>query len=346
VFEAELRAVRGLRHAVTDRGSYKLYGGSAERDARIRLYGTPELNAAERTFARVRISTPFPFEAGDRFVLRDSGRRETVAGGVVLDVAPPSRPGREASERLSRRRDAERSRVADLTVEERGAVRASEVTLLAGSEPSREVHRAGDWYVSDALGRGVADDVSAAFSEFHRANPMLQGTDVAFARNAVSDALHRRSLAATDDLVDALLDDLVATGVLAHDGGTLRLASHRVTLGEREEEIERLVKTIASAEPTPPTVQELVASGTERDAIEAATSTGRLVRISPELVMTPELVRNAEAIVRELASDGITVSAFRERLGTSRKFALPLLEHFDARGVTLRRGDVRVLRSA
>src|SRR5205085_4818941 len=166
-----------------------------------------------------------------------------------------------------------------------------------------------------------------------------EGADVAFARTAVSDALHRRSLAATDDLVDALLEDLVATGVLARSGGTLRLASHRVSLGEREEEIERLVRTIADAEPTPPTVAELTTAGNKRDAIDAAVSTGRLVRVSPEIVMTPELVAKAERIARDLGADGITVSAFRERLGTSRKFALPLLEHLDARGITLRRGD-------
>ncbi|HEY2803638.1 MAG TPA: SelB C-terminal domain-containing protein, partial [Actinomycetota bacterium] len=342
-FEAELRGVRGLRHAVSDRGSYKLHAGSAERDARIRLYGVAELGADDRSFARVRLSAPFPLEAGDRFVLRDTGRRETVAGGVVLEVAPPSRPGRDAAERLAARRNAERSRIADLTVEERGAVRASEVLLLTGREPA-EAHRVGEWFVSDALHRGVVEDATAAFSRFHGASPMREGADVAFARTAVSESLHRRSLAATDVLVDAILDDLVATGVLARTGGTLRLSSHRIILGEREEEIERLVRAIADAEPTPPTVAELISTGTKRDAIDAAITTERLVRVSSDIVMTPELVASAERIVRELGGAGITVSAFRERLGTSRKFALPLLEHFDARGITLRRGDVRVLR--
>ncbi|MFL5767995.1 MAG: selenocysteine-specific translation elongation factor [Actinomycetota bacterium] len=344
-FEAELRGVRGLRHAVTDRGSYKLYAGAAERDARIRLYEVPELGAGERSFARVRLSEPFPLEAGDRFVLRDSGRRETVAGGVVLDVAPPSRPGAGAAERLEARRNTDRSRIAALTVEERGVVRASEVVLLTGQEPSEaEAHRVGGWLMSESLHRGLVEDVTAAFSTFHAANPMRDGADVAFGRAAVSESLHRNSLAATEELVDAILDDLLAAGILARTGGTLRLASHRMRLGEREAEIEQIVRTVADAEPTPPTIAELISRGTKRDAIDAAVATARLVRVSPELVMTPDLVASGERIVRELGADGITVSAFRERLGTSRKFALPLLEHFDARGITLRRGDVRVLR--
>ena len=49
----------------------------------------------------------------------------------------------------------------------------------------------------------------------------------------------------------------------------------------------------------------------------------------------------AETVVREAGPAGITVSAFREALGTSRKFALPLLEWFDHRGVTRRAGDLR-----
>ena len=40
--------------------------------------------------------------------------------------------------------------------------------------------------------------------------------------------------------------------------------------------------------------------------------------------------------------DGFTMSEFREALGISRKFAVPLATELDARGVTRRRGDVRI----
>ena len=73
---------------------------------------------------------------------------------------------------------------------------------------------------------------------------------------------------------------------------------------------------------------------------------GALVRISPDLVLTPELVERAGTIVREAGSDGITVSALRERLGTSRKYAVPLIEHLDRAGVTRRSGDLRFARGA
>jgi selenocysteine-specific elongation factor len=73
--------------------------------------------------------------------------------------------------------------------------------------------------------------------------------------------------------------------------------------------------------------------------------TGRLARVSDDLVVTPAFLARAEAVVRAEASDpgGITVSRFREALGTTRRYAMPLLEHFDRQGITRRQGDVRRL---
>jgi selenocysteine-specific elongation factor len=53
----------------------------------------------------------------------------------------------------------------------------------------------------------------------------------------------------------------------------------------------------------------------------------------------------AQQAIEELAPSGVSVSTFRERVETSRKYAVPLLEHFDRTGLTQRRGDLRFLRS-
>jgi selenocysteine-specific elongation factor len=58
------------------------------------------------------------------------------------------------------------------------------------------------------------------------------------------------------------------------------------------------------------------------------------------------VIERAEAIVADARETGITVSAFREALGTSRKFAVPLLGWFDQRGITRREGDLRYPRSS
>ncbi len=346
VFDARIRPVRGIDHAVTARGAFKLYAGSAERDARIRLHGTSRLEAGGTAFARIRLSRPIVLDFGDRFVLREAGRRETVAGGVVLDTEPPSRAGPDVELRLQARERAKRVELPGLLIRERGAIRSSQVALLTGRSPSTVAgaSRVGVFWADSELLDAVDAAVGSALAAFHQEHPLQEGAELALARAAATDALERSGAPSDPGLVDALLDHLVAQEQIARMGAVVRLASHHVTLAGREPEVESLTRAVAAAEPTPPTVAELLASGTDPEVLAAAVRSGALVRVSPELVMTPSFVAKAEAIARA-ATEGITVSAFREALGTSRKFALPILEHFDRTGVTRRRGDLRVPRA-
>ena len=143
---------------------------------------------------------------------------------------------------------------------------------------------------------------------------------------------------------DSLLAALVTRGDVARTNRAVHLPEHRASTAGRED-ADRLVAAVREAEPSPPTVKELVVRGFGLELVKAACADGRLVRISPELVLTPELLAQAEALVRDLGRPpGITVSDFRQALGTSRKYALPILEHFDAKGLTRRQGDVRIAR--
>ncbi|MFN8232362.1 MAG: selenocysteine-specific translation elongation factor [Actinomycetota bacterium] len=92
-FDAGFRPIRGLAHPVTSRGAYKLYVGAAETDARLRVLGGARIEPGREGFVRLRSSEPVTLEVGDRYVLRESGRRETVGGGTVLDTSPPARAG-------------------------------------------------------------------------------------------------------------------------------------------------------------------------------------------------------------------------------------------------------------
>jgi selenocysteine-specific elongation factor len=81
-------------------------------------------------------------------------------------------------------------------------------------------------------------------------------------------------------------------------------------------------------------------------AFETLATSGALVRIDYAVYRAEQIARvRALLEVTLRAEKQITVSAFRELCGTSRKFAVPLLEWFDATGVTVRSGDVRTLHS-
>ena len=338
VFEASIRPVRGLDKPLSPRGAYKIFAGSAERDARLRFYG-------DSGFVRVTLAHPLVLDVLDRFVLREAGRGQTVGGGVVLDIAPPSRPGADAPARLAARASESRDGIASLLVSERGAVPDSDLPALTGTHPGEVggATRVGDWWVSDRMLSAVSEAVASALAEFHTANPMREGTDLGHVRTLTSDQLTRSRIGADPALVEALLGRLETQGVLVRSGSAIRLASHEPETGN--EDVARLLA--AAAGPTPPSIPELRGAGFDDSLIRAAMDSGALVRIGPDMIVTAELAADAESTLRELAAQGtpITVSMFRERLGTSRKYAVPLLEHFDRRGITRRDGDRRILRA-
>ena len=344
LFEAQLRPVRGLSHAITGRGAFKLHAGAAETDARIRLYGPPSLEPGGETFVRIRTERPLVLDVGERFVIRGAGRRETVAGGVVLDVAPPTKVGADPEGRLTSRRMAAREELPGLLVAERGAALRTEAEILTGSRAEGGV-RIGEWRVADEVRTAVGAEVTRALADHHAEHPLALGIELASVRRVTLKAL-RRAAAPTDvELCDAMVGDLCDRGVAARDGATIRLTTHRVELGERSADVDRLLEAIGGdRERTPPTVGELVAGGIGRDVIDAAARANVVVRLTSDLVVSRKLVADAEAAIHDAGADGITVSALRGSLGTTRKFAVPLMEWFDQKGVTRREGDLRFLR--
>ena len=163
----------------------------------------------------------------------------------------------------------------------------------------------------------------------------------------MAQALRRRGRARRPGLVEALIDADVADGTVVRTASALRLTSHVVTLDRRSADVERLLGAVGGEhETTPPTVRDLEAAGyrSRRPRRRGAGRAGR-----PRLArarLRAGVVARAEAVVRAAGAAGITVSAFREALGTSRKYAVPLLEWFDRRGVTRRDGDLRFPRGA
>jgi selenocysteine-specific elongation factor len=344
VFEVSLRPVRALPHDLSARGAYMLYAGAAEREARIRIYGGERLRAGGRGFARVRVPAPLVLAAGDRFVIRDAGRAETVAGGTVLDPHPPRRAGADPQARLRAREEARPDELPALVVREHGAIEASELETIVGQHVNAipDAVAEGGWWISEEAferaGRAALDATTA----YHREHPLEPGPAMPAVRASAAAVLAPPIRGAADAVVQALIEG----GTLVREAASVRLPDHRPAVEERRPELRRVAEAVASGEPTPPTIADLVAAGHPRSVVDAAIRDGLLVRVAPDLVVTPAFVQRVVGEIRSAGAAGVTVSALRERLGTSRKYAVPLMEYLDQRGLTARRGDVRVARGA
>ena len=120
------------------RGAYLAYVGSGEQAVRVRVLGADSLSPGHTGAVRLHLPVALPLLPGDRYVLRETGRDETIGGGEVLDVAPllpasRARPDRDV----------------DRVVAERRWVDAAELELLTGERRQPTV---GTWVVApDAL---------------------------------------------------------------------------------------------------------------------------------------------------------------------------------------------------
>jgi len=338
VLDVSIRPVRGLDHPLTSRGAYKLHLGSAEVDARVRFLDSDSLDVGREALARLTLASPIVADAFDRFVVRDRGRGETVAGGTVLDPHPlRARLGGAERQRrvdqLRRRLSAGTDGIRDVTVEEREVVSGSDLGWLTGT--TQTSGPLDGFAVSPAWFERTSRSLVGTLRGFHDTRPLERGMQREDARAAIG-IDDQRLFAA---LVAATADHVAA------DGPLLRLASHRVTLSpEQLESRARVVGQLDAAGLAPPTLRDLGAAHGVA-LVTALVEAGDLVKFSSEFALTreryEETLRSVGDSIR--AEGALTTSRLREILGTSRKYAIPLLEHLDATGFTKRRGDVREL---
>ena len=133
-FDATLTVLPSLDHVVSRRGAYAAYIGSGEFPIKLRVLGSESLKPGASGLVRVHLATELPLLPGDRYVLRESGRDETVGGGEVLDVAP-ARPASKARP----------DRSVDRVIDERGWVTVDDLEALTGERREPTV---GTWVVA------------------------------------------------------------------------------------------------------------------------------------------------------------------------------------------------------
>ena len=150
--DCELAVLASLDHDVSRRGAYQAYLGSGEHPVRLRVLGAEAIAPGGAGFVRLHLPTALPLLPGDRYVLRESGRAETVGGGEVLDVAPVLPASR-----------ARPTRSVERVIAERGWVEPDELERMTGERRPAVVGRwvADPAALEEAVGR-VRDLVDGA----------------------------------------------------------------------------------------------------------------------------------------------------------------------------------------
>jgi selenocysteine-specific elongation factor len=132
----------------------------------------------------------------------------------------------------------------------------------------------------------------------------------------------------------------------------LRLVSHRVQLGGQEKILMDKIKKILGEQPlAPPDLKEIEKqAGVPRnrlsEVIRLLEREGSVVRITTDMYFLASSIEQLRGtLVQFLSEKGeMNAAAFRDLIGSSRKYTIPLLEYFDRIGLTIRIGDIRKLK--
>jgi selenocysteine-specific elongation factor len=153
-------------------------------------------------------------------------------------------------------------------------------------------------------------------------------------------------------LFRAVVDHFEAEKAVVRDGNLLRLPTHVVRLRSDEQDLAQRIKTLLRQSPLmPPDVKQLerelgVARAKLGEVLRVLERERAIVRVAPELYFLGDAVDKVKAdLHRHMAGrNDITPATFRDLFGTTRKYAIPLLEYLDREGVTVRVGDIRRLK--
>ena len=161
--DASLAVLSTLDHVVSRRGAYLAYVGSGEHAVRMRVLGSESLAPGTSGPVRLHLRVALPLLPGDRYVLRETGREETVGGGEVLDVDPVLPASRARPDRQ-----------VDRVIAERGWVVADELELLTGERRAPSVGR---WVVDPGAAAAAVADLAGRLSNAGPLGLDLAGLD-------------------------------------------------------------------------------------------------------------------------------------------------------------------------
>lgn len=331
----------------------KLFIGTSETIADVRLLGAETLNPGETGWLQLELRTPVVAVRGDRYILRRPSPGETLGGGTVVDPQPRTRHKRfdkavlRALGALAQGSPVEvllqaalalgPAPVKDVIARSRLEGPAAELALQELVD-TRQGLLLDDLVIAAPQWSLLKETVATALSVYHQAYPLRRGMP--------REELKSR-LKLAPRLFNLVLPKMAAEGVLTEGPKWAALPGHIVRFSPFQQvKVDKLMALFAATPYAPPSVKECQAEVGE-DILSALREFGDLVAVSDEVVFRKKDYEiMVEKICQTLQQKGqISLAEGRDLLNTSRKYVQALLEHLDAIGVTVRVGDFRRLRT-
>jgi selenocysteine-specific elongation factor len=348
--------------ALKNHSRVHFHQGASDTIAEVVLLEGNAMSPGESAFAQLRLENETLLLPGDRFILRQFSPVITIGGGVVID-AHAARHGRsdpaivpflETLERgsheqvlagLTQRwaRPLGLTEIIGRTGWMEGEILAA-VKKLGGAKQVRTLSEQPLKIASFELVEHCAAALGKAVEEFHRANPLAAGIPKQELRGRIGDP--------DADFFQVALDDAIRARAVAVSGDIVQLAGREIALAPEEarakEIIEREFERAGLTVPSFGAVLEKlpVEPGRAKKILQILLREKVLIKVAEDLAFHRTAVDKLRGLVsayKQRNGNRLSVPAFKELTGVTRKYAIPLLEYLDREHVTRRVGDERVI---
>ena len=360
MLDVRLQNLKGSQRVILNNSQVHFYHGSGVLLAKVVLLDRDKLEPGDSCYAQVRFTENIAAKSGDRFVIRFYSPLETIGGGVVLEDAPlrHKRGDKAVLEALKIKESGSGQQKVIQTIAEEGIALPDCKKLAARLAMDQEALQ---HELEQLVSRGKAleilpgrylasavldkqwDNCKKLLEEYHSKNPLHAGIRLAEVR--------QKLFPKTDiSIADGILKELQAEGKIKRVADRYALQAFEVRLTKRQNALkDKLMKIYRDAGLEAPATDELwpMFQPREQDeakqVLESLVSGGQLVMLSPQIVVDKEVY---DALLGALKTwfeshETITLAEYRDRMNTSRKYALAALEYFDRNHMTKKEGDFR-----
>ena len=360
MLDVRLQNLKDSQRVILNNSQVHFYHGSGVLLAKVVLLDRDKLEPGESCYAQVRFTENIAAKSGDRFVIRFYSPLETIGGGVVLEDAPlrHKRGDKAVLEALKIKESGSGQQKVIQTIAEEGIALPDCKKLAARLAMDQEALQ---HELEQLVSRGKAleilpgrylasavldkqwDNCKKLLEEYHSKNPLHAGIRLA--------ELRQKLFPKTDiSIADGILKELQAEGKIKRVADRYALQAFEVRLTKRQNALkDKLMKIYRDAGLEAPATDELwpMFQPREQDeakqVLESLVSGGQLVMLSPQIVVYKEVYDALLGVLKTWfeSHETITLAEYRDRMNTSRKYALAALEYFDRNHMTKKEGDFR-----
>lgn len=364
MIDCRLRYLKDAESPLTQRERIRLYHGTSEILARVVMLDNDMLKPGGTSFVQFRLEAPIAARRGDKYVIRTYSPMHTIGGGTIIEPNPKRHKvhDKKVIDELLVRENGDPLDIVDETVKKNSKsfparediirlsgkgisnlddilkelIDSGKIAAISAGDETVYIHRS---YIDD-----VKDKSKMLLQEFHRKNSLKYGMQKEEYKIKIFGKTIKQKV--FDEILKILGKDLIS-----FDLNLVWLKDFKVVFNKKQDLLKNEIYKIygdARFQPARPddVIKQFSRDEADAKAVFAAlVDMKMLIKINDEIYITKTNLETAkENLISYIEKNKqITAGEFRDLIGASRKYAVPVLEYFDSIKLTKRIEDKRIL---